>query len=433
MDLQIYKYYDGNGGATILISLAIILFAGFAFSKIAKLLKLPNVTGYIIAGIIIGPYVLDLVPHNIISNMSFLSDLALGFIAFGVGKSFKKEVIKASGMKVIIITLLEALLAGVLVSISIYLIFPNMGLSFALLLGGIATATAPASTMMTIKQYKAKGEFVDILLQVVALDDVVCLLAFSIITAVIEATNQGNLNVLEIVLPIIYNLGFMLIGLISGLVLPYLIKNRSSNSKMIMCVCFICLISGCASLLDISPLLSCMIFGASYINKTKDKELFNQIDDFDPPIMLAFFVISGMNMDLSSFLTIGMIGLVYFIIRILGKYLGAYLGCKIVKVEKKTTRYLGFGLIPQAGVAIGLAFLGQRMLPNSIGDTFLSVILCSSVLYEMIGPVSSKFALIKSGAIDLESVKLANVKEVENKQKQSDKLEQVQVSENKIN
>ena len=128
-----------------------------------------------------------------------------------------------------------------------------------------------------------------------------------------------------------------------------------------------------------------------------------------------------------------MIGLVYFIIRILGKYLGAYLGCKIVKVEKKTARYLGFGLIPQAGVAIGLAFLGQRMLSNSIGDTFLSVILCSSVLYEMIGPVSSKFALIKSGAIDLESVKLANVKEVENNQNHSNNLEQVQVSENKIN
>ena len=158
MPLEIYKLYDGLGVATVLIALAIMLLAGFALSRLTKLLKLPNVTGYIIAGVLIGPYVLNMIPGEIIDSMSFLSDLALGFIAFGVGRFFKKEVLKNTGVKVIIITCFEALLAGVLVTLAVYLLFPKMGFNFALLLGAIATATAPASTMMTINQYKAKGK-----------------------------------------------------------------------------------------------------------------------------------------------------------------------------------------------------------------------------------------------------------------------------------
>lgn len=399
MDLNLYEFYDGKGGSTILIALAIILMSGFLLSRITKLLKLPNVTAYILAGVIIGPCVLDLIPHYIIDNMAFLSDLALGFIAFGVGKFFKKEVLKQTGIKVIVITLAEALFAAFLVTFITYLLFPNLGFDFAILLGAIASATAPASTMMTINQYKAKGDFVNTLLQVVALDDVICLLAFSVATA-IASSSQNQIDVLNIILPILYNLGFMLIGLIVGLLLPSLTKGRSKNSKLIVVVGLICTIAGTASIVDVSPLLSCMIFGATYLNKTSDEEIFEAINQFDPPIMLPFFVMSGMNMDITAFKTIGIVGVVYFVIRLIGKYFGTYLSAKLCHSSNETKKYLGFALAPQAGVAIGLAFLAARILPQELGDTFLTVILCSSVLYELLGPILAKYALIKSKSIN---------------------------------
>lgn len=400
MHLEIYKLYNGLGMATILISLAIMLLAGFVVSLLTKLLKLPNVTGYILAGVLIGPYVLNMIPASIIDNMSFISDLALGFIAFGVGKFFKKNVIKSAGLKIIVITVFESLLAGILVTIFIGICFPNLGWSFALLLGAIATATAPASTLMTINQYKAKGEFVNILLQVVALDDIVCLLVFSVVSAIVSTTSNDGLDVMSIVLPILYNIAFIVIGFIAGFVLGFLVEKRSSNSQLIIAVAMICGISGACIILNISPLLSCMIFGASYINFKEDEKLFKYIDHFTPPIMLLFFVVSGMNMDLSAFATVGLVGVVYFIVRIVGKYAGAYLSCAITKKPSPVKNYLGFALIPQAGVAIGLAFLAQRILPDNIGSTFLSIILSSSVLYEMCGPILAKFALFKSGAIN---------------------------------
>lgn len=399
MSLEIYKFYDGLGVATVLIDLGIMFLAGFGISRITKLLKLPNVTGYIISGVLLGPYVLNMVSPQVSEAMSFLSDLALGFIAFGVGKFFKKNVLKSAGVNIIVITLLEALLAGFLVTVVIGVCFPSLGWSFALLLGAIATATAPASTMMTINQYKAKGEFVNTLLQVVALDDVVCLLVFSVVTAIVKGTNGEGIDALSIILPILYNIGFLFVGLISGFLLGFLVRKRSSNSQLIIAVSLICLISGACIVLNISPLLSCMVFGATYINFTKDEKLFKYIDHFTPPIMLLFFVMSGMNMDLSSFATVGIVGVVYFLVRIVGKYGGAYLGCLLTKKDAKVKNYLGFALIPQAGVAIGLAFMGERMLPEGVGSTFLSIILCSSVLYEMAGPVLAKFALFKSGAI----------------------------------
>ena len=399
MLLEVYKIYDGLGVATVLIALGIMFLAGFALSRLTKLLKLPNVTGYIIAGVLIGPYVLNMIPSQVSDGMKFLSDLALGFIAFGVGKFFKKNVLKSAGIKTIIITIFEALLAGLLVTLVIGICFPNLGWSFALLLGAIATATAPASTMMTINQYKAKGEFVNTLLQVVALDDVVCLLVFSVVTAIVTGTNGEGIDVLSIMLPILYNIGFIFVGLLSGFLLGFLVRKRSSNSQLIIAVALICMISGACIVLNISPLLSCMVFGATYINFTKDEKLFKYIDHFTPPVMLLFFVMSGMNMDLSSFATVGLVGVVYFIVRIVGKYGGAYLGCLVTKKSPQVKNYLGLALIPQAGVAIGLAFMGERMLPDGVGSTFLSIILCSSVLYEMAGPGLAKLALFKSGAI----------------------------------
>lgn len=391
----------------ILLVLAIILFAGFIVTRFTNKLNLPKVSGYILAGIFIGPSCLNLVPENIFSHMEFMSDLALAFIAFGVGKFFKKEVIRKTGMRIIIITVFEALTAGLLVTLATKALF-HLEWNFALILGAIATATAPASTMMTINQYKAKGEFVNILLQVVALDDVVCLLAFSVVAAVAGGNDDVHrAGVLDILLPVLFNLLALLLGFFCGYILSrLLIPARSKDNRLILAVAMLLGISAICTSLDISPLIACMVFGASYINLTRDKKLYRQLNNFTPPIMSIFFIISGMNLDLSALATAGVVGVAYFIVRIAGKYMGCYLGCLMTKTEIQTRNYLGLALIPQAGVAIGLAFLGRRLLPGAPGQLLMAIILSSSVLYEMAGPVCAKIALIKSGCSPLKDVDL---------------------------
>lgn len=397
-------YIDTNFSYTtaILLGLSTILFSGFFLTRLTKFMRLPNVSGYIIAGVMIGPSVFNIIPQGMVNNMSFVSDIALAFIAFGVGKFFKKDILKETGGKVLIITLFESLIPGVLIALSIYFIF-HMDLSFALLLGAIATATAPASTVMTIHQYHARGEFVNTLLQIVAFDDVICLLAYSVVVAIVTANASGGVNFWDIMLPIIYNIVAILLGVLLAFLLSKLLKpRRSMDNRLILTIAMLLGLSGLCSIFNVSPLLSCMVFGAVYINLTKDKELFKQVDAFTPPIMSCFFIISGMNLDIGALRTVGIIGVSYFIIRIIGKYLGAFLGCHLTGTRKTLRNYLGIALIPQAGVSIGLAFLGQRILPPAIGGLLLAIVLSSSVLYELIGPVCAKFALFRSGAIQLE-------------------------------
>ena len=388
-----------NNTTVILLSLSIILLSGFLLTRITKLLRLPNVTGYILAGIAIGPYFLNMVPEEIIENLGFISDIALGFIAFGVGRFFKKEIFKESGFEVILITLFESLLAGVLITLSIHYIF-HLSWDFCLILGAVATATAPASTMVTIRQYKAKGNFVNILLQVVAFDDAVCLIVFSIALAIVNANADSAIALHEIVSPTLYNIGALLLGFAAGYVLSRLMTpKRSEDNRLILTISFILGIAGLCSSVNISPLLSCMLFGAAYINMTDDLTLYKQVEKFTPPILSIFFVVSGMNLDISSFNTIGMIGVFYFIIRIIGKYIGAYLGCAVTNMPINIRNYLGLALIPQAGVSIGLAFLGKRVLHKTTGNLLLTIILASSVLYELMGPACAKTALMLSGSI----------------------------------
>lgn len=394
-------YSNLNQTTIVLISIAVILFSGFIISRLTKMLHLPNVTGYILAGILIGPNVIGFVPQAIVSEMTFINDIALAFISFGVGKFFKMEVLKKTGPKIIVVTLLESLIPGILVTFATYFIF-NLEFSFCLMLGAIATATAPASTMMTINQYKARGNFVDTLLQVIAFDNVICLIVFSIVTSIVKANLGGTLSILDVTLPLIYNIVSIALGFLLGLVLGKLMAKRSQDSKLIIVVALLVGLAGLCGVLDISPLLCCMMFGATYRNFTKDKEIFNQLSNFTPPIMATFFVVSGMNLNLSALTSIGVIGVIYFLIRVVGKYAGAYLGSLITKRSKEEKRFLGLALMPNAGVAIGLAFLSQRMFPGDMGNTLLTIILASSVMYELIGPVCAKASLYLSGSIKKE-------------------------------
>lgn len=391
--------------AKILICLAIILIAGFLLSRITKKLKLPNVTGYILSGILIGPFCLHLVPADVISNMDFVTDIALAFIAFNVGEYFMLSNLKKSGKKIVIITIFESVMASIFIFITMYFIF-HLSLSFCLILAAIASATAPASTLMTIRQTKAKGDFVDSVLQIVALDDVVSLVLFSVAVAVANAfESKAKFSFMLLLKPILQNVAIIAIGILFGLIIFLLFKKkRSPDSQLIIAISMILLLSGVCSIFDISPLLGCMMMGTIYINLSHDHHLFESLSRFSPPVLLCFFVLSGMNLNLSSLATLGIIGVVYFIVRIVGKYAGATLGSMITHSTSNNKKYLGLALIPQAGVSIGLASLGARLLPTNLGNMLTTIILSSSILYELMGPACAKLSLYLTKSYEITTI-----------------------------
>ena len=376
-------------------------------TRLTKRLRLPNVTAYIVVGILIGPFCLNLVPATVIDGMDFLSDIALAFIAFSTGEFFKLSTLKKNGMKVVIITVLEACLATVVVFIVTYCIL-GVDLGFSIVLAALASATAPASTVMTIRQTGAHGDFVDTLLQVVALDDVVGLIEYSVAISLALSVSLGSASVgaTGILKPIVINLGVLLLVGLFGLFLKLLMpKKRSYDNRLIISVSLIFAFCGICALLDVSPLLGCMSMVTVYINITNDEKLFKQLNYFTPPILLLFFVRSGLSFRLDALVNnstaVGntpllVIGVVYFVVRIVGKYAGAFLGCLITGKPKEVRNYLGLALIPQAGVAIGLAALGARTLGGETGVALETVILSSSVLYELVGPACAKLSLYLS-------------------------------------
>lgn len=407
---------------TVIISVALMLFSGFLLTRITKRLRLPNVTAYILAGILIGPYCLDLVPQRIIDGTDFLSDIALAFIAFSTGEFFKLSVLKRNGMKVVWITVCEAVLASVAVFVLTYWIL-RLELAFSIVLAALASATAPASTMMTIRQTGAHGDFVDTLLQVVALDDVVGLVLYSIAISVALTSLDGTGFTLSALLrPVTLNILIMALGGMFGLFMKLLMpSNRSTDNKLIISIALLFSFCGICALLDISPLLGCMAMGTVYTNIAENDKLFKQLGYFSPPILLLFFVRSGMSFRLDALVSASgamngvpllVIGGTYFLVRILGKYLGAWLGCRMVKKDRLVRNYLGLALIPQAGVAIGLAALGARTLGGTMGEDLQTIILASSVLYELIGPGCAKLALYLSRSYSTRLEDLAPVEPV---------------------
>ena len=392
--------------ARVIISISAMLFAGFAMTRITKRLRLPNVTGYILAGILMGPCCLDVIPQSIIDGTDFLSDVALAFIAFSAGEFFKVEVLRRNGARVIVITVLEACLASVAVFILVYGVL-HLELSFSIVLAALASATAPASTMMTIRQTGAHGDFVDTLLQVVALDDVVGLILYSVAISVAMASESGRMQLSTVMRPILVNVCVLALGALFGVALKLFFRKRSTDNRLIVSIATLFAFCGICATADVSPLLGCMSMGMTYINLTGDEKLFRQLGYWSPPILLLFFVRSGLSFNLGALTdTLGasggvpllLVGVLYFAGRIVGKYAGAYLGALVVGKGKGVRNYLGLALIPQAGVAIGLAAMGARTLGGEMGEMLQTIILASSVLYELVGPGCSKLALYLSGS-----------------------------------
>lgn len=430
------QYIEGlSGAASVIISIALMLFLGFLSTRITKRLHLPSVTGYILTGIIIGPYCCNLIPTDIVKGLDFLSDIALAFIAFSVGEFFKISTLKKNGPRVLIITAAEALTASFFVFILTYFIL-NLGLGFSIIFAALASATTPASTIMTIRQTGAKGDFVDTLLQVVAIDNVLSLIAYSVAVSVAFTTisSAAVLSFKDILEPIITNVFAMALGagfaFLMKLSMP---KKRSTDNRLIISVSMLFAFCGICALLDVSPLLGCLMMGTVYINITEDDKLFKQLNYFSPPILLLFFVRSGLNFNLgamfdfsasSTGIPLLIVGICYFAVRIIGKYAGAFLGCAVTRKDKKVRNHLGLALIPQASVAIGLASLAARTIGGKMGSDLETIILAASILCEIVGPAAAALSLKLS---DSYSDKLEEITEIEETGPDGEKLSDAEI------
>lgn len=385
-----------------LFYVSIILLSGMLMGKIVSYIKLPEVTGYLIAGVLIGPSLLGLVPKHVSVNLSIISEAALGFIAYTIGSQFDLNHIKKIGKGVILITILEASTATLFVTLSMIFIF-KQPVAFSLVLGAIAAATAPAATLMVVKQYNAKGPLVDTLLPVVAMDDAVCIMIFGIATT-IATTLLSNKNcsiAWELIKPIIEIIASLVIGFILGIIFSFISKKQKNEEKLlVLTVATIFLSTGTCNKLGLSDLLCCMSIGATIVNIVPNStKIFSVIDKFTPPVFVGFFTLAGVDLDLTILERIGVVGIAYIILRALGKACGAGLGAKLSKAPKPVQKYLGFTLVPQAGVAIGLALIGEEIIPSPYGSEIRTIILAATVVYELIGPLLTKIALTKAGEI----------------------------------
>ena len=408
----------------IVISLGIILILGFLMTRLTKLLKLPNVIAYLLVGILIGPSFLkiNLIPGEFISRTSFISDVALVFVAFTAGEFFKFDVIKKSLGKSIVITVIESVVTFALMFGLCFLIFREV--PFALVLASLASATAPTSTIMTVKQTGAKGSYVTTLLEVLAIDGVIALVLYTISISIFMGTADGKLNFIDVAWPLAKMIICLAIGIAFGFALKFLISSkRTTGNRLIIVVAILLLFCGICSLFSQSPLLGGIAIGTIYTNlcKSKDEEkVFAQVNYFMPPIMLIFFVRSGMSLDFSVFaekstltaVPFIVIVLIFLVVRFAGKYGGTFLGGVVTSQPKESRNYLGFGLIPQASVAIALATMASMTI-SSLPDqekygkyatALLVIILASSIIFELIGPVLAKLGLYLSHSYGHESI-----------------------------
>ncbi len=407
-----------------LICLAAAVIAGLLMSRLAKKLHLPAVTGYLVGGLLIGPFCLGAIDIpglgfnslEQVHGMSIVTQTALGFIAFAIGNEFRLTQLKSMGSKAITIGILQAVATTVLVDIvliALHFAFPNMlSLSAAITLGAIASATAPAATLMVVRQYKADGPLTRLLMLVVAIDDAVGLLLFSISFGIATALENGTVSVIgvavEPLLEILLSLG---LGAIMGILLDKLEYFFHSGSKRLaLSVAFVLLTVGLSMLkfqigpvhIGFSLLLVCMMTGTVFCNVCDtSEELMDRVDGWTVPLNILFFVISGAELDLNILMNpvTLIVGMVYIISRSAGKYFGSFGSCKLTKCSKPITKHLGITLLPQAGVALGMAITAANL---SDGHIVRNVVLFSVLVYELVGPALTKRSLTLAGEINPE-------------------------------
>ena len=411
--------------STIFLTLSIALLSGLLLSRVAKKVGLPAVTAYLVAGVIIGPYLLGQFgigfdhEANSPEKYKILCDLALGFIAFAIGNEFRLEQLKKIGKQATIVGIGQAVVTTVVVDaalIALSFILPEgyLPLPAAIILGAVATATAPAATLMVVRQYKAKGPVTDILLPVVALDDAVGLVIFAISFGVAGAINTGSVDIISMLVnPVIEVVLSLILGAVMGWLFSFTARFFHSRSKrMAVSVTFVMMTVAISSLkfeighfhIAFSSLLACMMLGTIFCNICDfSEELMERADRWTAPLLILFFVISGAELDLSVFANwvFVLIGVAYIAFRCLGKYFGALWSAKISKCDDNIVKYLGITLFPQAGVALGMASQALTF-GGETGKLVQSITLFAVLIYELVGPALTKIALTKAGDIKAE-------------------------------
>ena len=419
-----------------LLCLSVALFAGLMLSRVAKKFQLPAVTAYLVAGILIGPYFLGALGVNglgfnsmeNIDAYDIIPDVALGFIAFSIGNEFRLSQLKKIGKQATVIGIAQALVTCLVVDaalIGVHYIAPDkLSLPAAVTLGAVATATAPAATLMVVKQYKAKGPLTSLLLPIVALDDAVGLMVFAVSFGVAKALIVGSVDVISIVIePILEVILSLLLGTLMGVLFTFSEKFFHSRSKRLaMSVTFVFLTVSLSMLkfeiggvhIAFSSLLSCMMLGTIFCNICDfSEELMDRVDRWTAPLLILFFVISGAELELSIFRDAGivLIGIIYILTRCIGKFFGASMSAKATGCDKNIVKYLGITLFPQAGVALGMAIKAAELGPE--GTVVANITLFAVLIYELIGPFLTKVSLQKAGEIKPEgkvSARSENVK-----------------------
>ena len=407
-----------------LLSISIALCAGLLVSRFVKPLKMPAVTGYLIAGILIGPYCLGrlgvtglgFTSMSEVKALSLFNDVALGFIAFAIGNEFRLSQLKKTGRQATVIGIFQALVAALLVDVVLialheFVLGDKLPLADAITLGAIATATAPAATLMVVRQYKAKGKLTDLLLPIVALDDAVGLIVFSVSFGIAKALNLGMFDLTSILLePILEIIASLLLGMIMGIIFSAVEKYFKSNSKRLSLSITFVILTVALSMTEFtigtvkvgfSSLLVCMMLGTVFCNVCDfSEEIMGKTDRWTAPLFILFFVLSGAELELNVLgdAAIVGIGLAYIITRSLGKYLGAFISAKAVHCEPLIQHYLGITLLPQAGVALGMSVTVAQTL-GAGGQMVRNIVLFGVLIYELVGPTLTRIALTKSGDI----------------------------------
>lgn len=406
---------------TYFISLSIAIIGGLMMSRVAKKLHLPAVTAYLVAGLLLGPYcigALDISGLGFnsleqVETVNFISNAALGFIAFAIGNEFRLDSLKHMGKQAITIGILQAVVTTIVVDIAliaVHFLNPNLiSLPAAITLGAIASATAPAATLMVIKQYKADGPLTRLLMLVVAIDDAVGLVLFAVSFGIAHALEIGSVNVIGIVVePLVEIIISLVLGAIMGLVLDFAEQFFHSRSKRLaISLGFVLLAVGISMLkfeiggvhCGFSLLLVCMMTGTVFCNVCDtSEELMGRVDGWTVPLNILFFVLSGAELDLQILgkPTVLLVGVIYIAARSLGKYYGAFGSCLMTKCSDKITKNLGITLLPQAGVALGMALTATEL---SDGAMVRNVVLFSVLVYELVGPALTKRSLQAAGEI----------------------------------
>lgn len=386
-----------------ILSLAIIFLGGFLVARLLRRVKFPAVTAYILLGILVGPYLLNLVPEQLFNASGLISNIVLSVIAFGLGQNFSRENFSRIGKSVIWISILEASGAWIGVTLA-FLFLLKQPLYLSLLFGAIASATAPAATVMVIREYRARGVFSNTLLGVVAIDDAWCIIIFAISVTLTKALIYPlteNLFLIKVLLSSLLGIaGAFALGASIALILTYFSRFVRTETDFLICTLgFILLNTGIALYLHLPALLASISFGAVLINiNKKSARFFAVLRRVDSVMYLFFFVLAGTHLEIPLLRKLGFMGFTYFIFRVIGKLTGASLGGHFSRAPKSVRKYIGLGLVPQAGVALGLALIAKVEF-SSFGPTIFATIMATTIIYEIIGPFCTKFALSKAGEI----------------------------------